>query len=68
MDALYRGDLEAVLCCSAGDKVFSRLRVAIRKLHVFSRGEMIREPGLTTLGLPPYSISNDEAFVGVTFL
>jgi len=66
VDALYSRKLEAVLCGAAGDKVFRCFRVAIRKLHVFSRGEMIGEPSLTAFGLPPNRISEDEALIGVT--
>ena len=66
VDALYGRKLEAVLCRSAGDKVFRCFRVAIRKLHVFSWGEMIGEPGLTAFGLPPDRISDDVALIGVT--
>ena len=66
VDALYRRELEEVLCCAAGDEVFRCFRVAIRQLHVFSGGEMVGEPGLTAFGLPPDPISHDEAFVGVT--
>jgi hypothetical protein len=66
VEAFYSRNLEAVLRCAAGDKVFRGFCVAIGKLHVFSRGKMIGEPGLTAFGLPPNRISDDEALIGVT--
>jgi hypothetical protein len=65
VDALYSRKLEAVLCRSIRNKIFRCLRVAVRKLHVFSRREMIGKPGLTAFRLSPNRVSEDEALVRV---
>src|SRR5271170_4289219 len=66
VEAFYCRQLEAILRCAARDKVLRCFCVTIRKLHVFSRGEMIGEPSLAAFGLPPNRISDDEALIGVT--
>jgi len=65
VDALYGRKLEAVLHCAAGNKVFRCFRVAIRKLQVFSRRQMIGEPRLAAFGLAPNWISDDVALIRV---
>jgi hypothetical protein len=47
VEALYSRKLEAALCCAAGDEVLRSFRVAIRKLYVFPRREMIGKPRLS---------------------